>query len=120
VKIRAIYLEVLIILVLAAGVDGVEAGQTAADVLTQAALLGFLVAIAGIGTRLYQEHRIALYSLGSRRRAILYVAAGVLTLTFTATNRATHSSGIWVVVWLALIGIAAYTIYLVYRSTKEY
>ena len=118
-KIKTGYIEVLIILVLAAAVDGVEAGKTAAAVVTQAALLGFLVAIAGIGTMLYREHRIALYSLGGRRRAILYVAAGILTLAFTATSTLTNS-GLGAVVWLILIGVGAYTIYLVYRSTKEY
>lgn len=119
-KVKTGYLEVLIILVLAAAVDGIKAGQTAANVVTQAALLGFLVVFAGIGLRLYQEHRVELYSLGSRRRAILYAAGGVLALTLTDSNRMLNSGGADVVLWLALIFVAGYTIYLVYRSTKEY
>jgi hypothetical protein len=81
--------------------------------------IAFLAAMAWFVTRLYREHRISLYSLGDRRRGILYVAAGVSVLTFTATNRLWDSSG-GTLVWFALLAGCGYAVYSVYRSAREY
>ena len=63
----------------------------------------FLAAIAWIASRLYREHRVSLYSLGDRKRLILYVAAGVATLTFTASGRLLDT-GLGSIVWILLLG----------------
>ncbi len=81
--------------------------------------IAFLAAMAWFAIRLYREHRVALYSLGEGRRAILYVAAGVAVLTFTATSRL-WASGPGTVVWLALLAASGFAVFSVYRSARGY
>ena len=71
------------------------------------------------GSRLYREHRTALYSLGTRHRTVLYCAAGVAALDISAYDRLT-ATGVGTVIWILVVAGAAYTIYAVYRSTKQY
>jgi hypothetical protein len=111
--------NVAIVLVLAIIVDVVPGGGPAASALLQAISLAFLASIAWIAARLYREHRVALYSLGDRRRAIVYAAAGVATLTFTASGRLL-SSGLGTVAWLLLIAASAFAVYEVFRSARDY
>lgn len=108
-----------IVLLLAALVDLLPGGGTAASAVMQALSLAFLALLVWIAARLYREHRDTVYTLGSRRRAILYAAAGVATLTFTATHRLWSSAG-GSVAWLVLIAACAYAVYGVYRSYRQY
>ena len=62
-------------------------GGTVASVIWQLISLSFLALIAFISARLYQEHRVTIYSLGPKRRAIAYSALGLATLTLTASDR---------------------------------
>jgi hypothetical protein len=111
--------NILIILVLAGLVMVIPGGGTAARVALQVVSLAFLAAIAWIAARMYREHRMTLYSLGDRRRAILYVAIGVATLTFTASPRLLVG-GPGTLVWLLLIIGAAYAVFAVFRSARRY
>jgi hypothetical protein len=108
-----------IIALIAAVIVVIPGGQTASSFVVQAISLAFLGAIAWIASRLYQEHRVSLYSLGDRKRAILYVAAGVATLTFTASSRL-FNSGPGSVVWILLLAGCAYAVFWVFRSSREY
>ena len=109
----------LIILVIAGLVVALPGGGTASSVALQAASLAFLAAIAWVASRMYREHRMTLYSLGDRRRAIVYVAVGVATLTFSASARLLVG-GAGTVVWLVLIGGAAYAVFAVFRAARRY
>jgi hypothetical protein len=111
--------NVLIILVIAGLVLVLPGGGTAARVALQAVSLAFLASVAWIAARMYREHRMTLYALGDRRRAILYVAVGVATLTFSASNRLLHG-GPGTVVWLLLIVGAAYAVFAVFRAARRY
>ncbi len=111
--------NLVIILLLAALVVVLPGGGTGAQVAIQALSLAFLGMIAFIASRLYREHRLALYSLGDRRRAVVYVAVGVATLTFTAYSRLTRT-GPGTVVWLVLIVACAWTVFVVFRSARNY
>lgn len=111
--------NIAIIVVLAAAVDGITAGQYAAGTAKQAISLGFLAAFAWIASRLYREHRTALYSLGNRRRTILYAAVALAILDLSAYNRLT-ATGFGTLVWIVLLAAAGYVVYAVYRSSKEY
>ena len=81
--------------------------------------VGFLAAMAWFVSRLYREHQMTLYALGDRWRAILYVAAGVAVLTFTATSRL-WDSGPGTLVWFALLAGCGFAFYSVYRASREY
>ena len=109
----------LIIFVIAGLVVALPGGGTASRVALQAASLAFLASIAWVASRLYREHRTTLYSLGDRRRAIVYAAVGVATLTFSASARLLVG-GTGTVVWLVLIGGAAYAVFAVFRAARKY
>ena len=112
-------INIVIVLAIAAVVAVAPAGGTAASFVIETVSLGFLAAGAWIASRLYREHRVALYGLGDRRRAILYVAVGVGTLTICAYQRLTQTGG-GTVVFLLLLAGCVVAIYRVYRSTRTY
>jgi hypothetical protein len=99
--------NVLIIVVIAAIVAFVPGGGTGSGVIVQAISLLFLGAIAFLASVMYRQNRVAIYSLGERRRAALYAAAAVLAITLTATHRLWTSS-LGEVAWLLLVGGSAY------------
>jgi hypothetical protein len=111
--------NVLIVLALAAVVMLVPGGGNASAAILQALLIAMLAAIGWFAVRLYREHRTDLYALGGRRRAILYAAIGLATLTLVATDRL-WSSGAGSIVWLALMALACYGVYVVFRASREY
>ncbi|MHB8658105.1 MAG: hypothetical protein ACYC91_09150 [Solirubrobacteraceae bacterium] len=111
--------NVAIILVLAALVVVLPGGGTGAGVVGQTVSLAFLAAIAWVASRLYREHRVALYSLGDRRRAVLYAAVAVVVVTLTASHRLL-STGPGTVVWIVLIAGCAYAVLTVIWSARRY
>jgi membrane-bound metal-dependent hydrolase YbcI (DUF457 family) len=111
--------NIVIVLAIAAVVDIVPGGGTGANVVIQAISLTFLGALTWVVSLMYREHRNALHSLGDRRRATLYVAAGVLAVTLTATNRM-WSSPLGSVAWLVLIAGSVYAAVQVLASARRY
>jgi hypothetical protein len=111
--------NILIVLVIAALVALVQGGQTAANVAIQAVTLAFLGTLVWFAVLMYRERRVSLYSLGDGRRALLYVAAGVATLTLTATSRL-WDSGAGSVAWLILLAGSAYAVFSVLWSARRY
>jgi hypothetical protein len=112
--------NIAVILVIAAIIYALgNTGDFALGFLVTLVSLAFMAALAWICSRLYREHRVELYSLGTRRRAIVYVALGVGALALTAVNRF-WQSGFGTVVWLVLLGCCIYALYAVWRSSREY
>jgi hypothetical protein len=102
--------NIVIVLALAAVVVYAPGGGTASSVVIQAVSIAFLVAIAWFASIMYRQHRVALYSLGDGRRAGLYAAVAIAVVTLTATSRLWNAGGGGVLVWLVLVGGAAYTV----------
>jgi hypothetical protein len=111
--------NILIILVIAAIVVVVPGGGTGASVVIQAISLAFLACLAWVASIMYRQNRMTLYALGDGRRAVLYGALAVATLTLTATSRLWASSG-GSVAWLVLMGAAAYAVFAVVWSARKY
>jgi hypothetical protein len=111
--------NVLIVLAIAALVVLLPGGGKGANVAIQAVSLAFLATIGWIASLMYREHRMSLYSLGDARRATLYIAAGVATLTLTATSRL-WGSPTGEIVWIALIAGSAYAVFSVIWSARKY
>jgi hypothetical protein len=111
--------NVLIIAALAALVAIVPGGGTGANVTIQIVSLAFLASIAWVAMLMYREHRVALYGLGDTRRAVLYGAMGVVTLTLTATHRLWQSAG-GEVAWFLLLLAAVYAAAAVAYSARRY
>ena len=111
--------NVLIILALAAIVMLVPGGGGASAAVLQALVIAMLASIAWFGVRLYRENRSDIYALGDRNRGILYASAGLVALTVTATDRL-WATGAGTVVWVALVALACYGVYYVFRASREY
>jgi len=111
--------NILIVLVIAALVALVKGGETAAKVGIQAVTLVFLGTIVWFLALTYRERRVSLYGLGDGRRALLYIALGVATLTLTATSRLL-GSGAGSVAWLLLLAGSAYAVFAVLWSARKY
>ena len=111
--------NVLIVLALAAVVMLAPGGGNASAAILQTLLIAMLASIAWFGVRLYREHRNDIYALGERNRGILYASAALLALTVTATDRL-WATGPGTVVWVALIALACYGVYFVFRVSREY
>ena len=109
-----------VILLLAAVVYALgHTGDFALGFLETLIGLAFMAALAWIASRLYREHRTEIYGLGTRNRAIAYVALGVGALALTAIDRF-WSSGFGTAVWLVLLGCCIYALYAIWRASREY
>ena len=117
-ELNATVRNVLIVLALAALVVAVPGGGTGASVALQVLSLAFLGSLAWFASLMYRQHRIALYSLGAPRRALLYASAGVALLTITATSRLWQTGG-GIIVWFVLVGGAAYAVLAVVLSARR-
>ena len=108
-----------IVALLALGVWALPGGGTAADFV--AALL-FVVLTVGLGLfagRMYLEHRMGVYSLGDRYRAILYGSCGLVILTL-AWGEQLFDTGAGTLAWFVFMGAASYGLYMVWRHAREY
>lgn len=111
--------NVLIVFALAAALVLLPGGGTGANVAIQAISIAFLASFAWIAMLQYREHRVALYSLGDGRRAILYGAVGVAVLTLTGTTPLWTTVG-GKLAWFALLVGAAYAAGSVIWSARRY
>jgi hypothetical protein len=111
--------NVVIVLAIAAVVALVQGGETAANVAIQALSLAFLGTIVWFLSIMYRQYRPTLYGLGDRRRARLYVALGIGTLTLTATSKL-WASGAGSVAWLLLLAGSIYAVFTVVWSARKY
>ena len=112
--------NVAVILLIAAAIYALgHTGDFALAFLETAISLAFMATLAWIASRLYREHRVEIYALGTRRRAIAYAAIGVGALALTAVDRF-WKTGFGTVVWLVLLGCCIYALYAVWRSSREY
>lgn len=111
--------NVAILLALAAVLMLAPGGGNAGNAILEALLVAMLGALAWLAVRLYREHRTDLYSLGERNRGLLYAAAGLATLTLTATGKL-WATGPGTVFWFALLGLAGYGAYYVFRVSRQY
>jgi hypothetical protein len=120
VKLNTNVRNVAVIFLIAAVIYALgHTGDFALGFLETLISLAFLAALAWIASRLYREHRMEIDALGTRRRAIAYVAIGVGALALTAVDRF-WNTGFGTVVWVVLLGCCIYALYAVWRSSREY
>jgi hypothetical protein len=110
---------IAIILALAAAVALLPGGGTAAGAVGTALSIAFLGIMAWFGARMYRENRMALLGLEERWRVILYGAVGIVVVTLAATSRLWVTSA-GVIVWFALLFLAAYALYATWRHARSY
>lgn len=108
-----------ILALIALAIVAVPGGGPTLNVVLAVLSIAFFVLIAMFGYRLYQEQSFTLDSLSERQRLVLYGSIGLAFLTFTATPRL-FGSGLGVLVWLVLLGLASYGVMWVFVSYRKY
>jgi hypothetical protein len=111
--------NVAIIALIALAIVALPGGGPTLSVVLTLLSIAFFVVIAMFAYRLYREHHLTLDSLTDRQRVVLYGSAGVAFLTFTATPRL-FATGIGVLVWLVLLGLASWGVMWVVVSYRRY
>jgi len=111
--------NVAIILALAAVVAFVPGGGNGGSAVGQILTIVLFGALAWFAVRIYRERRTELYSLGDRNRGIFYASVALGVLTVVATDRL-WNTGAGTLVWFALIAVACYGVYYVFRAARHY
>jgi hypothetical protein len=109
--------NIAIIALIALAVDLIPGGGKGANSFQQLLYLLFLGTLGWFVANLYRQHRASLYSLGDRRRAILYASIGALVLVVSALWRVSGPSA---VVALVVAGVAIYAIVMIVVSARQY
>jgi TRAP-type C4-dicarboxylate transport system permease small subunit len=113
-------LEVLAVLLIALLFTAAPGGDSTLKVILAILSIGFFVAIALLGYRLYRENRFTLDSLTDLQRGVLYSCVGGAFLVFAAAERMFDWGGGGIVIWIALLGLCSYGIFWVWQSSRDY
>jgi TRAP-type C4-dicarboxylate transport system permease small subunit len=114
-------LEIIAILLVALVFTAAPGGDSTLQVILAILSIGFFVAIALLGYRLYRENTFALESLTDVQRGVLYSCVGGAFLVFAAAERLFDwGGGGGVVIWIALLGLCSYGIFWVWQSSRDY
>ena len=113
-------LEFLAVMAIALVFTVVPGGGSTLSVIVAILSIGFFVAIALLGYRLYRENTFTLESLTDAQRGVLYTSIGGAFLVFAAAERMFGWGGGGVVIWIALLGLCSYGIFWVWMSSRDY
>jgi hypothetical protein len=111
--------NVAIIAALAAAIDFLPGGGSAAAAVMSTLTLIFLAAIAWFVYRLYKEQQLTLATLSDARKAGMFGAAGAIALLIVAYDEFSSWSG-GVVLWVALMAACVAAIFLIWRRAANY
>ncbi len=113
-------LEFLAVLLIALAFTATPGGDSTLQVILAILSIGFFVAIALLGYRLYRENRFTLESLASSERLVLYASIGLAFLTFTGTGRLFGEGAVGFLAWISLLGLASYGVFWVWNRSRRY
>jgi len=111
--------NIAIVVAIAAAVYFLPGGGHVASTFEAALWVAFGVAIGYVGLRLYREHRVAIYSLGDRQRALLYGAVALGVFEWAARRRM-WETGSGELLWWVLVGCVVYAVLVVIRQARSY
>jgi hypothetical protein len=111
--------NIAIIVAIAAAVYLLPGGGRVASTFEAALWVAFGFGIAYLGLRMYREHRITLYSLGDRHRALLYGAVALGVFAYAARRRM-WETGSGELLWFVLVGCVVYALVQVFRQSRSY
>jgi len=111
--------NIAIIVAIAAAVYLIPGGGPAASTFEAALWTAFGIGIAYLGLRMYREHRITLYGLGDRHRALLYGGVALAVFLYAARRRM-WETGSGELLWFVLAGCVVYALLEVFRHSRSY
>jgi hypothetical protein len=111
--------NIAIIALLALAVAAVPGGGDAAEGVLAALTLAFLSVLAFAGYRLFRENHFAYLSLTDGQRAAVAAAAGAIVLMIAGTDELLDSGG-GLFLWLAVLGIAVFTLVRAWGQSRSY
>jgi hypothetical protein len=112
--------NILIIVAMALVVWLVPGGGTGSSTIYNVLTIILTAGLLFFGYRLYMEHRATIFGLGDNQRAILYGSVAVATVALLATNKLWDEGGLGALLWFALLSLAGWGIYRVWRAYSEY
>ena len=112
--------NVLIVVVLALAVWLLPGGDTGTNTVYSLLTVILTAGLIFFAYRLYMEHRATIFGLGDRQRGILYGAVALAGFALIATSKLWDEGGLGALIWFAMIGLAAYGMYTVWRAYQEY
>jgi hypothetical protein len=112
--------NILIIVGLALIVWLVPGGGTGSATIYNLLTIILTAGLLFFGYRLYMEHRATIFGLGDHQRALLYGCVAVACVALLATNRLWNDGGLGALIWFALLSLAGWGIYRVWRAYSEY
>ena len=112
--------NILIIVGLALVVWLVPGGGTGSNTIYNLLTILLTAGLLFFGYRLYMEHRATIFGLGDQQRAVLYGSLTMAALALLATSRLWNEGGLGALIWFALIALAAWGVYRVWREYSEY
>ena len=112
--------NILIIVGLALAVWLLPGGDTGSNTVYNILTVVLTAGLLFFGFRLYMEHRATIFGLGDNQRAVLYGCVTLACLALLATNRLWGEGGLGVLIWFALLSLAGWGMYRVWRAYSEY
>ena len=112
--------NILIIVALALVVWLVPGGGTGSSTIYNVLTIILTAGLLFFGYRLYMEHRATIFGLGDQQRAVLYGSLTMAALALLATSRLWDAGGLGALLWFALLSLAGWGIYRVWRAYSEY
>jgi hypothetical protein len=111
--------NIAIIALLALVVAEVPGGGDVAEGILAAITVVFLVLIGALCYQLYRQNRLGYVTLEDRPRTVLLVALGAIVLMIAGADELLDS-GLGLLVWLAVLGVAIFSIFRVYQDSQSY
>jgi drug/metabolite transporter (DMT)-like permease len=111
--------NIAIIAVLALGVAVVPGGGNVARAVLAALTLCFLAVIGLAGYQIYRQNKLSYLSLTDRQRAVLVAAAGAIVLMIAGADELLDT-GLGLLVWIGVLGLAVFSIFSVWTESQRY
>lgn len=111
--------NVAIIALLALAVVAVPGGGNVAAALVTALVMAFLAAIAFAVYRIYRERQFTLETLSDGWRVAVYAAVGTIVAMVVGTDELL-GSGLGLLLWIAVIGGAIFTLVRAWGAAQDY
>ena len=111
--------NIAIIALLALVVAAVPGGGNAAEAVITALTIAFLAVLGLAGYQLYRQNQLSFLSLTEGQRAAVVAAVGAIVLMIAGADELLDS-GAGLLVWIAVLGLAVFTLVRAWAQSQSY